>query len=201
MKYIGFFLFLLTLISCSTTISTAKKEYQISEKTKLEKDWQYDTKEWTLEDMTFNGKGSSDHWAVINSKKELPENYEINFEVNLTSGNLFEVMLHFEDQNYIRAYLYNIDQKIVIGRGVYHKNSDEYGKRGGPSLLTKKFDFTSSIWHNVKIKVQDKQLQFIVDENTSLECSLEKYNLNQKGKLGFLTNGTIQMKNLKIKTL
>lgn len=194
-------LFLLVLISCSTTISTFKKDYQISEKTKLEKDWQYYTKEWKLENQTFGGSGSAEHWATITSKKDLPENYEINFEINLTSGNLFEVMLNFEGQNYIRAYLYNIDQNIFIGKGVYNKNSDEYGKRGGPTILKKPFDFSSNVWHKVKIRVQNKQLQFIVDENTSLECSLEKQNLSQKGKIGFLTNGKIQMKDLKIKTL
>lgn len=194
-------LFLLVLISCSTTISTSKKEYQISEKSKLEKDWQYDPKEWTLQNQSFNGTGSPEHWAGITSKKDLPENYEITFEINLTSGNLFEVMLNFEDQNYIRAYLYNIDQNIFIGRGIYDKNSDEYGKRGGPTILKKPFDFSSNVWHKVKIQVQNKQLKFIVDENTSLECSLEKQNLSQKGKIGFLTNGKAQMKDLKIKTL
>ncbi|MBE8724055.1 family 16 glycoside hydrolase [Flavobacterium hungaricum] len=191
----------LTFLSCSPTITTSKKQYQITEKSKLKTAWKFNTKEWTLENQTFNGNGSPEHWAAITSKKDLPENYEITFEINLISGNLFEVMLNFENQNYIRTYLYNIDQNIVIGKGNYDKNSDEYGKRGGPTILKKPFDFSSNVWHRVKIKMQNKQLQFIVDDSTSLDCSLEKYSLSQKGKIGFLTNGKVQFKNLIIKTL
>ncbi|GAA6767395.1 hypothetical protein AAFH68_33440 [Flavobacterium sp. CGRL1] len=72
------------------------------------------------------------------SKKQLPKNYEINFKVNMIKESLFEVMLNSDKENYIRTYLYQIDQNIVIGKGVYHKNSDEYGKRGGPTLFKKK---------------------------------------------------------------
>lgn len=201
MKVTAIVLLQLFLISCSGTISSSKKEYQLTKESKPESDWKFDTKEWSLENQIFNGTGSAEHWAAITSKKQLPENYQITFDVNLTSGNLFEVMLNFEGQNYIRTYLYNIDQNIVIGRGTYIKNSDEYGKRGGPTVLKKPFDFSSNVWHKVKIQVQNKQLLFIVDENTSLECSLEKQNLSQKGKIGFLTNGKSQIKNLVIKTL
>lgn len=191
----------LFLISCSGTIATSKKEYQITSESKLKSDWIFDAKEWSLENQIFSGTGSLDHWAAITSKKQLPENYEMTFDINLTSGNLFEVMLNFEGQNYIRTYLYNIDQNIVIGRGTYNKNSDEYGKRGGPTLLKKPFDFTSNVWHKVKIQVQNKQLTFIVDDKTSLECSFEKQNLSLKGKLGFITNGKAQIKDLVIKAL
>jgi hypothetical protein len=191
----------LSLISCSGTISTSKKEYQITENSKLESDWKFDSKEWSLEDQTFSGSGSPEHWAVITSKKQLPENYEITYGIYLTSGNLVETMLNFDHKNYIRTYLYNIDQNIVIGRGIYNKKSDEYGKRGGPTILNKPFNFSSNSWHKVKIQVQNKKLLFVVNDSISLECSLEKYNLSQKGKISFLTNGKAKIKDLRIKNL
>ncbi|WP_369012836.1 hypothetical protein [Flavobacterium anhuiense] len=56
-------------------------------------------------------------------------------------------------------------------------------------------------WYAVKIKVMNNQLSFSVDGKTSLECSLEKSNLNQKGKLGFITNGEVKITDLNIRTL
>ncbi|GAA6767394.1 hypothetical protein AAFH68_33430 [Flavobacterium sp. CGRL1] len=56
-------------------------------------------------------------------------------------------------------------------------------------------------WYTIKIKVQNNQLFFSVDNKTALECSLEKSNLSQKGKLGFLTNGEAKIIDLSIKTL
>ncbi|KRD10083.1 hypothetical protein ASE21_10195 [Flavobacterium sp. Root901] len=200
-KYTTGILLFFILISCSPTLSTKDKEYQISEKTKFEKEWKFEAKEWSLENKILEGNGSAEHWAAIISKKNLPENYEITFEMKLLAGNLTEVMLNFDKTNYIRAYAYNIDKNIIIGRGTYNEKSDEYGKRGGPTLLKKPFDFTSNIWHLVKIKVQNNQLQFTVNDNITLECSLEKYNLSSKGKLGFITNGKTEIKNLVIKTL
>jgi hypothetical protein len=191
----------LTLISCSGTISTSKKEYQLTENSQIESDWKFDPQEWSLEDQTFSGSGSAEHWAVITSKKQLPENYEITYSINLSSGNLVETMLNFDKQNYIRTYLYNIDQNIVIGRGIYNKKSDEYDKRGGPTLLNKPFNFSSNTWHKVKIQVLNKKLLFVVNDSVSIECSLEKYNLSQKGKIGFLTNGKAKIKDLRIKNL
>ena len=110
-------------------------------------------------------------------------------------------MLNFDKENYIRTYLYQIDQNIVIGKGVYNKNSDEYGKRGGKSLFTKPMKLENNKWYTVKIKVQNNQLHFSVNNQTSLECSLEKSNLSQQGKLGFITNGEVKITDLTIKTL
>ena len=105
-------------------------------------------------------------WAVIESKKKLPENYEIDFKINITKESLFEVMLNIDKENYIRTYLYQIDQNIVIGRGVYNKNSDEYGKRGGPTLFKKPMKLENNKWYAVKIRVTNNQLYFSVDKET-----------------------------------
>jgi len=141
------------------------------------------------------------HWGVIESKKQLPENYEIDFKVNMTKESLFEVMLNIDKENYIRTYLYQIDQNIVIGRGVYNKNSDEYGKRGGITLLKKPMKLENNKWYQVKIRVSNNQLFFSVDNETFLECSLEKTKLSQQGKLGFLTNGEAKIIDLTIKNI
>lgn len=111
------------------------------------------------------------------------------------------MMLNINKEQYIRTYLYQIDQNIVIGKGVYHKKSDEYGKRGGPTLFKKTMKLENNKWYDVKIKVQNNQLFFSVNNETVLECSLEKSNLSQQGKLGFLTNGEAKIIDLTIKNL
>lgn len=189
------------MTSCCGTISTAKKEYNIEKATTLKSEWSANPKEWFLEKDTLRGTGGPMHWAVIESKKKLPENYEIDFKINITKESLFEVMLNIDKENYIRTYLYQIDQNIVIGRGVYNKNSDEYGKRGGPTLFKKPMKLENNKWYAVKIRVTNNQLYFSVDKETFLECSLEKSNLSQQGKLGFLTNGEAKVIDLTIKTL
>lgn len=203
MKIKQIILLVLSLIitSCSGTISTTKKEYKITETAPLKREWNFNAKEWLLEKDTLTGNGGPMHWGVIESKKQLPKNYEIDFKVNMTKESLFEVMLNINKNKYIRTYLYQIDQNIVIGDGTYNKNSDEYGKRGGPTLLKKTMKLENNKWYSVKIRVINNQLYFSVDNETFLECSLEKSNLSQQGKLGFLTNGEAKIIDLSIKSL
>lgn len=200
-KYIALLVSSLIIISCSTTISTTKKEYKTTKVSKLKSDWNFNSKEWLLEKDTLTGNGGPMHWGVIESKKQLPKNYEIEFKVNMIKESLFEVMLNIDQEKYIRTYLYQIDQNIVIGKGVYNKNSDEYGKRGGPSLFTKPMKLENNKWYSIKIRVANNQLYFSVNNETTLECSLEKSTLSQQGKLGFLTNGEAKIIDLTIKTL
>lgn len=200
-KYIALFLLSLIITSCCGTISTAKKTYTITETTPLKSNWNFNSKEWLLKKDTLIGKGGPMHWGVIESKKKLPENYEIDLKVNMTKESLFEIMLNIDKEQYIRTYLYRIDQNIVIGRGVYKKGSDEYEKRGGPTLSKKTMQLENNKWYDVKIKVQHNQLFFSVNNETFLECSLEKSNLSLQGKLGFLTNGEAKIIDLTVKNI
>lgn len=188
-------------ISCSTTISTANKAYKITKVSKFKSDWNFNSKEWFLQKDTLIGTGGPMHWGVIESKKQLPKNYEIDFKVNMTKESLFEIMLNIDKEQYIRTYLYQIDQNIIIGQGVYNKNSDEYGKRGGPTLFKKPMKLENKKWYSVKIRVANNQLYFSVNNETFLECSIEKSKLSQQGKLGFLTNGEAKIIDLNIKTI
>lgn len=200
-KFAVFLLLQFILISCSSTISTVKKEYTLNNSKELKSDWTINSKEWILKNDTLTGKGSLSPWGVLVSKKQLPENYEIDLKVNMTNESLFEIMLNLDKGKYIRTYLYQIDQNIVIGDGVYDKKDDSYGKRGGKTLFRKPMQLENNKWYAVKIKVMNNQLSFSVDGKTSLECSLEKSNLNQKGKLGFITNGEVKITDLNIRTL
>lgn len=189
------------MISCSGTISTAKTAYKITQTTQLKSNWNLNPKEWFLAKDTLTGTGGPMHWSVIESKKQLPKNYEINFKVNMTKESLFEVMLNIDKENYIRTYLYQIDQNIVIGKGVYNKNSEEYGKRGGPTLFKKPINLENNKWYAIKIRILNNQLFFSVDNETTLECSIAKSNLSQQGRLGFLTNGEAKIIDLTIKSI
>lgn len=200
-RHILLLAFPLIIASCCGTISTAKKAYTITETKPLKSNWKFNSKEWLLQKDTLIGKGGPMHWGVIESKKQLPENYEIDFKVNMTKESLFEVMLNIDKENYIRTYLYQIDQNIVIGRGVYKEGSNEYEKRGGPTLFKKPMKLENNKWYSVKIKVFNNQLFFSVDNETFLECSLEKSKLSQQGKLGFLTKGEAKIIDLTVKNI
>ncbi|WP_433829633.1 family 16 glycoside hydrolase [Flavobacterium anhuiense] len=194
-------IFLLVLSSCSSTISTSKKEYTLQHSKELKSDWEINSKEWILKNDTLIGNGSLSPWGVLVSKKQLPKNYEIDLKVNMTKESLFEIMLNLDKGKYIRTYLYQIDQNIVIGDGVYDKKDDSYGKRGGKTLFKKPMELENNKWYSVKIKVVNNQLYFSVNDKITLECSLEKSSLNQKGKLGFITNGDVKITDLRIITL
>jgi len=200
-KFAVFLLLQLILISCSSTISTTKKEYTLNNSKELKSNWTIHSKEWVLKNDTLTGNGSLSPWGVLVSKKQLPNNYEIDLKVNMTNSSLFEIMLNLNKGKYIRTYLYQIDQNIVIGDGVYDKKDDSYGKRGGKTLFKKPMELENNKWYAVKIRVTNNQLYFSVDNKTYLECSLEKSNLNQKGKLGFITNGEVKIIDLTIKSL
>ncbi|WP_343617704.1 family 16 glycoside hydrolase [Flavobacterium sp.] len=200
-KFAVFLILQLAMISCSSTISTTKKEYTINNSKELNSDWTINSKEWILKNDTLTGNGSLSPWGVLVSKKQLPENYEIDLNVNMTKESLFEIMLNLDKEKYIRTYLYQIDQNIVIGDGVYDKKDDSYGKRGGKTLFKKPMELENNKWYSVKIKVLNNQLYFSVNDKTTLEYSLEKSNLNQKGKLGFITNGEVKITNLRIKSI
>jgi hypothetical protein len=191
----------LLFIFCSSTISTVKKEYTLNNSKELKSDWTINSKEWILKKDTLTGNGSLSRWGVLISKKQLPENYEIDLKVNMTGESLFEIMLNLDKGKYIRTYLYQIDQNIVIGDGIYDKKDDSYGKRGGKTLFKKPMELENNKWYYLKIKVLNNQLYFSVDNKTSIECSIEKSSLNQKGKLGFITNGEVKITGLKIKSL
>jgi hypothetical protein len=200
-RYISLLVIPLIIASCCGTISTAKKAYTITETKPLKSNWKFNSKEWLLKKDTLIGTGGPMHWGVIESKKQLPENYEIDFKVNMTKESLFEIMLNIDKENYIRTYLYQIDQNIVIGRGVYKEGSDEYEKRGGPTLFKKPMKLENNKWYSVKIRAANNQLFFSVDNETFLECSLEKSKLSQQGKLGLLTNGEAKIIDLTVKNI
>ncbi|WP_456315552.1 hypothetical protein [Pseudomonas shirazensis] len=201
LKYIVLITASLLISSCAGTISTTKKEYKITNSAKFKSDWVFDTNEWVLENNTLTGKGGPMHWGVIESKKKLPQNYEIDLKVNMTKESLFEIMLNIDKDKYIRTYLYQIDQNIVIGKGTYKKGSNEYEKRGGPTLFKKPIKLENNKWYALKIKVLNNQLSFSIDNETTLECSLEKSDLSQEGKLGFITNGEVKINDFKIKAI
>ncbi|QGK74712.1 hypothetical protein [Flavobacterium sp. SLB02] len=200
-RYISLLVIPLIIASCCGTISTVKKAYTITETKPLKSNWKFNSKEWLLKKDTLIGTGGPMHWGVIESKKQLPENYEIDFKVNMTKESLFEIMLNIDKENYIRTYLYQIDQNIVIGRGVYKEGSDEYEKRGGPTLFKKPMKLENNKWYSVQIRVFNNQLFFSVDNETFLECSLEKSKLSQQGKLGLLTNGEAKIIDLTVKNI
>ncbi|MFH6944963.1 hypothetical protein [Flavobacterium sp. FlaQc-50] len=200
-KHLTFFLLSLLLISCSSVISTQKKEYQLTKTAQIKSDWKQNSKSWSLQKDTLMGTGGPMVWGVMESKKQLPKNFEIDLKVNMTKESLFEIMLHIDQDKYIRTYLYQIDQNIVIGRGTYNKGSNEYDKRGGPSLFTKSISLKNNHWYSVKIRVLNNQLFFSVDNVTKLECSLEKSNLSQHGKLGLLTNGEVKITDFIVKSI
>ena len=199
LKYIALLAASLLVISCSKTITTSSEKHQFSQISKLKSDWNINSGTWSLENDTLTGTGSISKWGVLQSKKILPENYEITATVNQTKESLLEFMLNLDNGKYIRTYLYQIDQNIVIGRGIYNPLKDD--DRGGPSLFRKNIALQNNHWYNIKIRVLNKRLFFSVVDQAILECDIPKSNLNETGKIGFLTNGEIKLSNLIIKSL
>lgn len=183
--------------SCSTK---QLSNYKLSNNKKIEKEWIPISGEWKMENHIIEGLGYNLNWAILKTKKKLPPNFELQLKANLKSESLFEIMINFNNDQYIRAYLYKIDQNIVIGKGQFDKNdTGRFG--GGKSILTKPFALKNNTWNDIKIRVLNSKLVFIINDTESLSCDIASKNLSSEGSLGILTNGNVIVSEINIQEL
>ncbi|MGO3707840.1 MAG: hypothetical protein ACTJGD_10545 [Mesonia hippocampi] len=189
-KHIVLPLFILLLFSCagSKNISLEKS------------DWKIISGNWTLDEYTYIGNGKSLEWATLTSLEKLPKNYSIELDVNMLDGSLFELMLNLNQDEYLRAYLYTIENALKIGRGRFDETNTER-PGGGSTFIEKPIEIQNNTWYNVKVKLYKDNLSIFIDDVLIIDKQIAKYELNNPGYLGLITNGKTIVKNLAIKKL
>ena len=189
----------LSLSSCKTSKYTFIP-VESSNKDLSSLKWESYSGNWKIEDGIITGTKNSDDWAIIRTHKKLPKSYQIKLEAMIIYGEIVEVMPNFNDQTYIRSYLYEIEQNMTIGLGEFQPGYF-LGTTGGITLKNKGLEVKLNQWYTIKIRVDGDNYSYIVDDNKELKASFLKNKLSKSGHLGLSTNGSVKIKNLTIKKL
>ena len=80
-------------------------------------------------------------------------------------------MLNISDDKYVRAYLYKINQKVVLDQGNFDIN-DKKRPGGGPSLHVKAFDIENNKWYDMKVCCINNNLTIKMKGKQVLQYSL-----------------------------
>ncbi|MBB4117932.1 hypothetical protein GGR32_000204 [Mesonia hippocampi] len=189
-KHIVLPLFILLLFSCAGSKNISLEE----------PNWKIISGNWTLDEYTYIGNGKSLEWATLTSLEKLPKNYSIELDVNMLNGSLFELMLNLNQDEYLRAYLYTIENALKIGRGEFDETNTER-PGGGSTFIEKPIEIQNNTWYNLKVKLYKDNLSIFIDDVLIIDKQIAKYKLNKPGYLGLITNGKTIVKNLAIKKL
>lgn len=179
----------------------------------LGNNWQVVSGDWFAKDGVLNGISNQKNsiggpvWAAVTLNRDLPSNYSVSFRTRIVDGDLSELMLHLSTGRYVRAYLYDIDQDVVLGDGKFltenkpgsnglEENLKNLG--GGPSVVSRAFPITKGNWYNVKVTAKDNTYTISVGGQLVVKYVDEKSLLNKEGTIGLISNGKMQYDDLKI---
>lgn len=192
------FVIVLSFTSCNIFKQSSKIVYK--QDNHLGNNWEILTKNWNADNGLIEGNGGSMDWAVLLLKDSLPNNYEIDLDVNMVNASLFELMLNIDKDKYIRVYLYEIEHALKLGRGEFARVA-EGRPGGGPTIETAPVELRNNTWYNLKITYDNKLLVVKLNGKKALYFSLQDENLSTKGLLGLLTNEKVLLKDMVIKAV
>ncbi len=198
MKKAVYTLFVISFVACNLFKPASITIYQQNDD--LDAFWEILSQNWKMENGMLQGEGENMNWGVLLSRDSLPSNYEIELDVNMVAGSLFELMLNIDGDKYVRAYLYEIEQNVNFGRGEF-SYSAEGRPGGGITVKSAAVEILNNTWYHIKIKSLNNRLVLKINDNKLLELSIIEEKLSTKGRLGLLTNGQALIKNLTIKSL
>ena len=178
-------------------------------------EWTTLTGKWKVENGALNGRVNRQTsigtpvWAITTLNQELPvDNYSVSFRTRIIKGEVSELMLHVSNNRYVRAYVYTIDQAVVLGDGkVLERNEpgsigadkimDYIG--GGPSLSQNGFPIQKDNWYNVVVTAKDNLYTITIGGQEVVRFIDAQKKLNPRGTIGFISNGQIQFDDVMIK--
>lgn len=179
----------------------------------LGNDWQVVSGDWSLKDGVLNGVSNQKNefggpvWAAVTLNRELPANYSVSFRTRIVDGEVSELMLHLSNNRYVRAYLYEINQAVILGDGTFLRD-DKPGEAnlednlknlgGGPTVAQRGFPITKGTWYNVKVTAKDNTYTVSVGGQLVLKYVDSMDGLSKEGTVGLISNGHMQYDDLKI---
>jgi len=127
----------------------------------------------------------------------------------IVDGSVAELMLHLANNRYIRVYLYDIDQAVYFGDGVFIKDNRPGSIRlgevlgsmgGGKSLVSHSYPVKKNTWYVVTTNAKDNAYTVTVGGQKIIEYVDNKRELSSEGTIGLLTNGHAQFDDILVKS-
>ncbi len=179
----------------------------------LNSKWQVITGDWYAKDGVLNGISKQKTsfggpvWAILTLDEELPEDYTVSFRVKIIEGEVAELMLRLSNNRYVRAYLYEIDQAVMLGDGKFLRKNmpgsigldeimDNLG--GGTTVAEHSYPILKNRWYSVKVTARKNHFTISVGGQNIVEYTDHKKQLNAQGTIGFISNGHMQFDDVSI---
>jgi len=175
-------------------------------------DWQPVSGDWQIRNGVLEGVGThfgDREWAVITLNKEVPKNIHINLTTKIVDGYFGELMIHLSNNRYIRIYLYEVEQVVEFGDGVFINDSSskesDLGEvlsniGGGRTIRQHSFPVKQGIWYSITLIANNNTYIVKVGGQKLIEYTDENNELSQEGTIGLIANGRIQFDNIQIST-
>jgi len=111
-------------------------------------------------------------------------------------------MLRLRENRYVRAYIYNIEQAVMLGNGVlvgidepgqvgYDEMMEHIG--GGETLAQRGFPLRPDTWYTVQVTARGNFYTIEVGGQELLEYTDVDNQLSPRGTIGFTSNSHIQI--------
>jgi len=166
------------------------------------KQWNQVNGNWEVNSKEKLVKGSKNSdWAILTSKKELPDNYVLTFSTLVEpSAYLFEVMLNLQKEKYLGILYNQLEGRVAIedrsffvnpekGRG-YIRTTGHIGK------LPKVKMPMSEQWLDWKIQKTGTTFFVWINNEEIIKFTEPVEMIKNNGKFGFAINGSAQLKNV-----
>lgn len=166
----------------------------------LSKNWRRVNGDWAIKSDTLYGKSNTE-WAVLLSKKSLPENYILSFSMLADpKANLFELITNLNDNHFLGILLNQLENRVAIEDRNFFPRGDEMGSlihtRGHIGKLPKVGKTAEAIWIDWKVQKTANQIFIWMNEQEIITYRDTSSFVKPKGKFGFAINGKAKIKSV-----
>lgn len=199
-KYIAISSILLLLVGCNSQKLVYSEKFKTSD---LKTNWEILVDQWHVTNQILYGEGTRPDWSVIVNKKELPQDYILEFSSWLeTDERLFEIILNLNDGKFVGLLMNYLGATVELeGRSLYDKDG-RVDIRTTPDMVGKlpnvNFPKKDS-WNQWTIQKTGDKLFVLIDGEEVIKLNRADL-LKDGGQFGFVTSGQVKIKDIKLKT-
>ncbi len=182
----------------------------------IPEDWQILNPDWSSTSQGWRGAKHNGNWAILQSPIQLPENYEITFSSQLEAGSvLVEVMLNLAVDEHSAGQMYRY-LGVLYGalnktlqfedRSLYapaYMGEEHYSAQTEDNIgrLPQAHIEISTNWVDWRILKLGSDIYIWLNQEEIAHYSDRLNVVPNKGRLGFVVNGSVYLKNLKVRAL
>jgi hypothetical protein len=181
--------------------------------------WQPIAGRWRVADGVLHGAPTTDDlfsdkfaWGVLTLDRDLPSSYSLSLRVRLDDRDaVAELMIHLTHNGYVRAYLYGIDQDVVLGHGngTFLRGDVQPGTLdpeqvqaalgGGESVVQRPFPLRPGVWYRMTVGVTPRRYRIRVSGIDVIDYTDRAKSLPASGGLGLIATRAIAFDDLEIR--